>query len=47
MIVISEQQRREINEMFGVGRAEQFRVIPLGLDIDEMTDGGGLREESG
>src|ERR1051325_2090065 len=32
IVVISEQQRREINEQFGVGRANQFAVIPLGLD---------------
>ncbi|HEX8173177.1 MAG TPA: glycosyltransferase [Thermoanaerobaculia bacterium] len=33
IVVISEQQRREIHETFGVGRREQFRVIPLGLDL--------------
>lgn len=33
IIVISDQQRREINEVFGVGRREQFAVIPLGIDI--------------
>ncbi len=32
IIVISEQQRREISEEFAVGRASQFAVIPLGLD---------------
>ncbi|MDQ5846699.1 MAG: glycosyltransferase [Acidobacteriota bacterium] len=32
IVVISEQQRREINEEFGVGRADRFAVIPLGLD---------------
>ncbi len=32
IVVISEQQRREINEEFAVGRARQFAVIPLGLD---------------
>ncbi|MEP6741812.1 MAG: glycosyltransferase [bacterium] len=32
IVVISEQQRREINEEFAVGRANQFAVIPLGLD---------------
>lgn len=34
IVVISEQQRREINEEFRVGRAKQFVVIPLGLDLD-------------
>jgi glycosyltransferase involved in cell wall biosynthesis len=33
IVVISEQQRREINEEFGVGRAGQFAVVPLGLDL--------------
>src|SRR5687767_11482558 len=34
IVVITDQQRREINEEFGVGRADRFAVIPLGLDID-------------
>ncbi len=33
LIVISKQQRREIGEEFRVGRKDQFRVIPLGLDL--------------
>jgi glycosyltransferase involved in cell wall biosynthesis len=33
IVVVSEQQRREINEEFAVGRASQFAVIPLGLDL--------------
>lgn len=33
IIVLSEQQRREINEEFRVGRAKQFSVIPLGIDL--------------
>src|SRR5258708_26422321 len=33
IIVISEQQRREINEVFRVGRREQFAVISLGIDL--------------
>jgi glycosyltransferase involved in cell wall biosynthesis len=33
IVVLSEQQRREINEEFAVGRARQFAVIPLGLDL--------------
>ncbi len=33
IIVISEQQLREINETFRVGRREQFAVIPLGIDL--------------
>lgn len=38
IIVISEQQKKEINEDFGVGRAEQFRVIPLGIDLRAFDD---------
>ena len=33
IVVISEQQRREIHEEFAVGRSGQFAVIPLGLDL--------------
>ena len=33
IVVISEQQRREINEVFRVGRRKQFVVIPLGIDM--------------
>jgi glycosyltransferase involved in cell wall biosynthesis len=33
IIVISQQQRHEINEVFRVGRREQFAVIPLGIDL--------------
>lgn len=38
IIVVSEQQRREINKEFGVGRANQFVVIPLGLDTGLFAD---------
>lgn len=33
IVVISEQQLAEIHTKFGVGRREQFAVIPLGLDL--------------
>ena len=33
IIVISPQQYEEIHQQFGVGRAEQFAVIRLGLDL--------------
>lgn len=36
IITVSEQQRREIGHDFGVGRPDQFRVIPLGIDCDEI-----------
>lgn len=48
IVTISEQQRAEIGSRFGVGRAEQFRVIPLGIDFDEVaTAPSGLRRELG
>ena len=38
IVVVSEQQRREINERFRVGRPEQFAVIPLGIDTSAFKD---------
>jgi glycosyltransferase involved in cell wall biosynthesis len=36
ILVLSEQQLREIRDRFHVGRPEQFRVLPLGIDLDEI-----------
>ena len=48
IITISEQQRGEIAQHFQVGRPEQFRVISLGLDVDEVAASHGrLRQELG
>lgn len=51
IVVITEQQRREINEEFGVGRADRFAVIPLGLDLDVFAGwrdrGQSFRDELG
>jgi len=48
IIVISEQQRDEIAGRFRVGRPEQFRVIPLGVDWGESNGHpAGLRSELG
>ncbi|MFN2597055.1 MAG: glycosyltransferase [Pyrinomonadaceae bacterium] len=38
IVVISPRQRREINERFGVGRAGQFEIVPLGLDTRPFDD---------
>ncbi len=38
IVVVSEQQRGEIHETFGVGRSEQFSVVPLGLDLGAFAD---------
>jgi len=46
IVVVSEQQRREIHESFGIGRPDQFRVVPLGIDFDELKeDQPTLRED--
>ncbi len=34
IVVITPQQRREINDTFRVGQAGQFNVIQLGIDLD-------------
>jgi glycosyltransferase involved in cell wall biosynthesis len=51
IVVVSEQQRREINEQFRVGRADQFSVIPLGLDTAVFANwkerGRSFRDELG
>ncbi|MEP7340674.1 MAG: glycosyltransferase [Acidobacteriota bacterium] len=48
IITISEQQRREINEVFKVGRASQFSVVPLGIDLEEFKpEPGRLRDRLG
>jgi glycosyltransferase involved in cell wall biosynthesis len=38
VVVISPQQLEEINGRFGVGRAAQFRIVPLGLDAAVFAD---------
>lgn len=38
IVVISQQQRHEINEVFRVGDSKQFAVIPLGLDLSTFAD---------
>lgn len=37
IIVISPQQLDEINGDFRVGRREQFRIVPLGIDLTAFT----------
>ena len=36
IVVLSEQQLREIRDDFRVGRAEQFAIVPLGIDLDAL-----------
>lgn len=51
IVVISDQQYREIHEKFGVGKKRQFKVIPLGIDTQPFADWKSkqniLREEIG
>jgi len=51
IIVISKQQFEEINGKYGVGRAEQFEMIPLGIDLSQFENWRSkrniLREEIG
>lgn len=51
IIVISPQQLREIHEEVGIGRRDQFEIIPLGIDLDAFEESDekrrGFREECG
>ncbi len=51
IVVISRQQFAEIHEQFGVGKTDQFEIIPLGIDLDSYagwrTKRNLLREEVG
>ena len=38
LVVVSEQQKEEIGRDFRVGRADQIRVIRLGLDLNVFAD---------
>lgn len=38
IIVLSQQQLSEIHNQFGVGRPQQFRIIPLGIDLAPFAD---------
>lgn len=37
IVVISRQQFEEIHEKFGVGKREQFEIIPLGIDLETFA----------
>jgi len=43
VVVITKQQLDEINGDFGVGRREQFEVVPLGIDLSIFCDQDGKR----
>ena len=45
LVVVSEQQGNEICNDFGVGRQQQIRVIPLGLDLGSFNDSASRRSK--
>jgi glycosyltransferase involved in cell wall biosynthesis len=45
IIVITDQQLREINEKFRVGRPDQFDVVPLGIDLSSFAESESLRRQ--
>ncbi len=48
IITLSPQQQHELRDRFRIGRPEQFRLIPLGLDLDvSSVRHGYLRHELG
>jgi glycosyltransferase involved in cell wall biosynthesis len=48
ILTVSNQQRDEICNQYRVGRPDQYRVIPLGIDFDEARESNGrLRRELG
>ncbi|MEO7674171.1 MAG: glycosyltransferase family 4 protein, partial [Pyrinomonadaceae bacterium] len=44
IIVISQQQFKEIQGDFGIGRAKQFTVIPLGIDLEPFGEATNERD---
>lgn len=38
IIVISDQQYEEIHKQFSVGKARQFQIIPLGIDLSQFEN---------
>lgn len=51
IIAITQQQFREINQEHGVGRPDQFEIVPLGIDLDQFqehaTDTRRFRHDAG
>jgi glycosyltransferase involved in cell wall biosynthesis len=44
ILVLSEQQRGEIHERFKIGRAAQFRIVPLGIDLKQFENSAENRQ---
>jgi glycosyltransferase involved in cell wall biosynthesis len=45
IVVITDQQLSEINGEFHVGRAAQFDVVPLGIDLSSFNENESLRRQ--
>lgn len=45
IVVISQGQLDEISGQFGVGRPQQFKIIPLGLDLSSFSNGAAERSK--
>lgn len=45
IVVISNQQFDEIHKQIGIGRAEQYAIVPLGIDLGPYDDAGMSRNE--
>lgn len=46
IVVISESQFDEIHRRYAVGRPEQFRIIPLGIDLSPFLSAAKSRDET-
>lgn len=46
IVVISEQQFTEIHRQVGVGTADQFSIVKLGIDLEPYERAAGLREQA-
>ncbi len=44
IVTITDQQLKEINHGFSVGQKEQFRIIPLGIDLSKLEPNSELRK---
>lgn len=47
IVTVSKQQEREIRDVHGVGRATEFRVVPLGVDFSPSNSDLRFRETHG
>jgi glycosyltransferase involved in cell wall biosynthesis len=46
IVVLGPQQLEEIRDRFGVGRASQFAIVPLGIDLAPLAAGADARAQA-